>query len=214
MAVCQCIEAFADRRSLQPCFDGVRPELHEDALAPVLDSREPRGFQRDLSALDIGVILPVNIRCNCLKTGEPDQGKYLPEPVELDNGLDTVGAGGATPSVVGQAPRVKVGIDGDVITESLRGSEQRIQLDLLHRSLVGLSSPAGMDCVKHLLVRKLRQLLRHLYFLLHEGEPGGVLDDVEIIPKLGDDALHGCLPVRQRQHCHHLREVGVRGCAN
>ena len=77
---------------LEPLLHGLGAKLDEDAFAAVLDRREPRRLERDLRALDVGLVLAVDVRRHGLEAGEADQRQDLAQPVELDDGLDPVAA--------------------------------------------------------------------------------------------------------------------------
>src|SRR5439155_337577 len=138
----------------------VRAKLDKYPFAAVLDRREPRGLQSDLRALNVGFVLPLDVRRDGLEAREPDERQDLAQTMELDYGLDAVVALGAAPGRIGQPAGVEVRIDGHVVAKALGRREQCFELDLFHRPLALLAALDLLDGVKDLIVREWCQLLR------------------------------------------------------
>ena len=100
------------------------------------------GLERDLRALDVGLVLAVDVRRHGLEAREADERQDLAQAVELDHGLDAVAPLGAAPGAIGQPARVEVRIDRHVVAEALGRGEQRVELDLLDGPLVRLAALA------------------------------------------------------------------------
>ena len=75
--------------------------MNEDSLAAVLYGREPPWFQGDLRALDVGLVLPMDVRCHGFEAREAGQRQDLAQAVELDDGLNAVTALRAAPGPIG-----------------------------------------------------------------------------------------------------------------
>ena len=103
-------------------------------------------------------------------------------------------APGAPPRSIGQPARVKVRIDRHVVAKALGRGEQRVELDLLHRPLAPLARSCVADGREHLLVAEGREPLRDPRLPLQEGEVARVVDDLQVVPQLGDDRLAPRVP--------------------
>ena len=68
--------------------DRLGAKLDEHAFAAVLHRREPLRLERDLRALDVGLVLAVDVRRHRLEAREPDERQHLAQAVELDDRLD------------------------------------------------------------------------------------------------------------------------------
>ncbi len=204
------VEAAPHRGPLPPSVDGVAAKPQEQPLAPVLHRREPARLQRDGGALDVRLVLAVDVRRHRLEPREPGQGQHLAQPVELDDRLDARAPVGPAPHGVRQPARVEVLVDGHVVAEALGGGEDRLELDLLHGPL----GPRGaalqvIDRREDLVVGERRERRDHRRLPLHEREARRVVDDRQVVPELPHRRLHRRPPLRQRQHADHLREPGV-----
>ena len=103
---------------------------------------------------------------------------------------------------------------GHAVAETHGRTKQRIELDLLHRTIAPRAALALADGVKHFFIPEGVKRRRDLVLPLDDGEVGGVLHDPEVVPQLADHAIDRGSRVRQRQHADELREVGVRGGAD
>ena len=106
---------------------------------------------------------------------------------------------------------MKVGIDRHVVAKALGCGEEGFQFDLLDGSLVCLAALSFTYRRENLVVAEWGEPLRDLRLLLQKREVCGVVDDLEIVPKLSNGRLHRASAVRQRQHAYHLGEIRV-GC--
>ena len=134
--------------------------------------------------------------------------------MELYDGFDSIAKLRCSPNGLGQAPRMKVGIDGDVVTEALLGTEQRLQLDLLHMPFDPRAALDPCNGFKNLVVVEHVEGSRDLRLLLQDRELRRAVDDREILPVLGHDAVDRRTPVRKRQDADDLGKVGVGGRPN
>jgi hypothetical protein len=198
------IEPRFDTRPLTPALYGGGAKLEEDPLPAVLDGGEPARLLGQRGALDVGLVIPIDIRRDGLETCEASQGEHLAQPVELEDALNPLAALRVPPDPVGQAAHVKVGIDGNVLAEPFDSREQRLQLDLLHRPVPQVSTLQSADRGQHLVVTERFQLVHDPRLPLQDRELGGIFHDLQIIPQLGDHHLHRRAPVRKREHAHHL----------
>ena len=151
-------------------------------------------------ALDVGVVLAVDVRRERLEAREPNEGENLAQSVKLDDRGDAVAdCEPRRQSVLGQPARVEVGIDRHVVAKALGRAEQRVELDLLDRSLGRPARSDLLDRGEHLVVGERRELrgdlrassCRKLSSLLG-------LDDLEVVPELLHGRLDRGLLVRQR----------------
>jgi hypothetical protein len=197
-------------------------ELQEQSLAPVLDHREPRGLQSELRPLHVGLVLAVDVRSDGLEPREAGQRQHLAQAMELDDRLDfrrelVAAPGVATPGVVRQAARVEARIDRDVVAVTLRRGEQRVELDLLHRPLLAPAVPVVSDGLEDLRVSERGESRGDLWLLLEEGEegePGLVVDDLQVVPEPRHRRLNRGCAVGNRQHSRRFGEVGLGGGAD
>jgi hypothetical protein len=124
VSACKGIKAPLHGRPRKPTHHCFRVKLDEQTFPSVFHRGKPRRFQGDLRALDVGLVLAVDIRRHRLEASEADQGEDLTQSVELDYRLDAVAALGVTPSPIGQPAGMKVGIDGHVVAKALGCGEQ------------------------------------------------------------------------------------------
>lgn len=92
---------------------------------------------------------------------------------------------------------MEVGIDGFVVAESLGRPEQGVELDLLHRTVAALPALALADRVQNLVVVERIERGRDRRLLLHEGQIGGIVHDLQVIPELGDGTVDRRAALRQ-----------------
>jgi hypothetical protein len=133
------VEALLHGRPVQPVHHRAGPNQEEDAFAAVLDGGVPLRLELDLRALHVRLVLAVDVRRHGVEPGEPDERHHLPQPMELEDGLDAGVASPAPPRSLGQTARVEIGIDRHVLAEALGRREERLELHLLDRALGALA---------------------------------------------------------------------------
>ena len=75
--------AAARPRPREPRADRGGVEQQEDPFAAVLDRREPARLEREIGALDVALVLAVDVRRDRLEAREADQREHLAQAVEL-----------------------------------------------------------------------------------------------------------------------------------
>ena len=97
-----------------------------------------------------------------------------------------------------------------VLPETLGRADQRVEFDLLYRSLGRHAGPNLLDRVEHFAVGERLESGSDRRVRTQEGELFLGLDDLEVTPELLHRRLDSALLVRQSENAHHLREVRVR----
>jgi hypothetical protein len=108
-------------------------------FASVFDGREPLRIKSDSRALDISFILTLDIRQECFKPCEADQGQDFSQAMDLNDGFNIVADPRAPPSIIRQSPCVEVQVYWYVIAEAYGHGFHSVQLGLLY-GFVALSS--------------------------------------------------------------------------
>ena len=114
------------------------------------------------------------------------------------------------PHAIRQPARVEIRIDRHVVAESFRRRQDRLELDLLYGTLAPCAAPLRVaDHREDLVVVERRERGGHFRLALDEGEAGGIVDDLQVVPEFPHDGLDRRAPFRDGQHAQHLREPGV-----
>ena len=92
---------------------------------------------------------------------------------------------------------MEIGIDGHVVAETLGRAEQCVELDLFHRSVAALAALALTDRVQDLVIVERIERRRDRRLLLHEGQIGQIVHDLQIVPELRDGAVDRRAAIRQ-----------------
>ena len=111
--------------------------------------------------------------------------------------------------MVGKPACVEVRIDGHIVAIALGRGEQRLELDLFDRFFLGGAAPGLADGLEDFGVGEERELLGDPGLPLQQGEIVRPLDDLQVVPEFPDGGLCRGSPLREREHAHHLWEVGV-----
>ena len=119
MADPEVVETLLDSGAPQLALHGLRTKLDEHPLSAVLHRGEPRGLQGDLRALDVSLVLPMDVRRHRLKARKTGQGQNLPQTMKLDDGRYAVKALGAPPDSVGEPASMEIRIDGYVVAKAV-----------------------------------------------------------------------------------------------
>src|SRR5262245_10198487 len=86
----QSIEPLLDPRLTKPFLHGVRAKLQEHTFATILDSGKPLLFKRELRALNVALVLSVDVGRDRFEARESGQGHDFPEPIKLNDGSDPI----------------------------------------------------------------------------------------------------------------------------
>jgi hypothetical protein len=62
----QTVQTLYDFLSIEPTLNRLRTKLDKDAFSAVLDRWKPRGFDRDLRALHVALVLTMDVGRLCL----------------------------------------------------------------------------------------------------------------------------------------------------
>jgi hypothetical protein len=181
-----------------------RRQLKEHALTSVLDRWKPSRLEGNLGSFHIRLVFALDIGSYSFKTSEANQGEHLAEAMDLDHCIDAIRQVSSSPEIVGKPPGVEVGIHGNVIAETFGHSEERIQLNLLDRSLVNSSISMCVNCFEYFVVFKGCEALGDDGLLLEESQVFRGLNDLQVAPQLGNCSLHFTRTVGQRQNTQHL----------
>ncbi len=69
----EAIETLLDGGPFEPILNCCRAKLKKHPLAAILHSRIPSGIERNLSALDVGLVFPINIGCHSFQARETNE---------------------------------------------------------------------------------------------------------------------------------------------
>ena len=185
----EAVEPLLDRRPRQPLADRLGAKLDEDALAAVLDRREPRRLERELRALHVRLVLALDVRRDRLEAREADQRHHLAQAVDWTTALDRRRSAPSVASARRAAGARGSPVVGHVLAESLGRGEQHLELDLLDRPLGRAARLALLDRLEHLVVaERPRASPRPSASSSRSASSAGVLDELEVLPELGTTA--------------------------